>query len=80
MVFQMEKNAAPSEAMANRHTGKFTLYLSGYYYYSYLRQTRIVDDLFDTISNPTLIIEILLPSTANYYKGIKFDLYRKILR
>ena len=37
-----------------------------------------VDDQFDTVLNPTLIVEILSPSTANYDKGTKFELYRDI--
>lgn len=37
-----------------------------------------VDDEFDTIINPSVIIEILSPSTANYDRGSKFDLYREI--
>ena len=37
-----------------------------------------VDDEFDTITNPSVIIEILSPSTANYDRGAKFDLYREI--
>ena len=37
-----------------------------------------VDDEFDTITNPSIIIEILSPSTANYDRGAKFDLYRDI--
>ena len=36
------------------------------------------DNQFDTILNPTLIIEILSPSTASYDKGTKFELYRQI--
>lgn len=37
-----------------------------------------VDDEFDTITNPSIIFEILSPSTANYDRGAKFDLYREI--
>lgn len=37
-----------------------------------------VDDEFDTIVNPAVIIEILSPSTANYDRGAKFDFYREI--
>lgn len=37
-----------------------------------------VDDEFDTVVNPSVIIEILSPSTANYDRGSKFDLYREI--
>ncbi|HEY2727680.1 MAG TPA: Uma2 family endonuclease [Parafilimonas sp.] len=37
-----------------------------------------VDDEFDTITNPSILIEILSPSTANYDRGAKFDLYREI--
>lgn len=36
------------------------------------------DDKFDTITNPTVIIEILSASTRNYDKGGKFTLYREI--
>jgi Uma2 family endonuclease len=36
------------------------------------------DDKFDTIINPSVIIEILSPSTRNYDKGEKFTLYREI--
>lgn len=37
-----------------------------------------VDEEFDTITNPSVIVEILSPSTGNYDRGIKFDLYREI--
>ncbi len=37
-----------------------------------------VDEEFDTITNPSIVIEILSPSTANYDRGAKFDLYRDI--
>jgi Uma2 family endonuclease len=37
-----------------------------------------VDDQFDSLLNPAVIIEILSPTTANYDKGAKFDLYREI--
>lgn len=36
------------------------------------------DDIFDTVTNPSVIIEILSPSTRNYDKGEKFTLYREI--
>ena len=32
----------------------------------------------DTLTNPTLIVEVLSPSTENYDKGKKFDHYRRI--
>jgi len=37
-----------------------------------------IDNEFDTIINPAVIIEILSPSTANYDRGAKFELYREI--
>ena len=37
-----------------------------------------VDNEFDTITNPSVIIEILSASTADYDRGAKFDLYREI--
>ena len=36
------------------------------------------DDNFDTITNPSVIIEILSKSTRDYDKGGKFTLYRQI--
>lgn len=36
-------------------------------------------DRFDTATNPTVIIEILSPSTRDYDKGSKFTLYRDIV-
>ncbi len=36
------------------------------------------DDKFDTITNPTVIFEILSPSTRDYDIGKKFTLYRDI--
>lgn len=33
-------------------------------------------DTFDTVTNPTILIEILSEGTADYDKGLKFDLYR----
>lgn len=36
------------------------------------------DQQFDTVLNPSVLFEILSPSTANYDRGAKFDLYREI--
>jgi Uma2 family endonuclease len=36
------------------------------------------DDNFDTVTNPSVIIEILSKSTRDYDKGGKFTLYRQI--
>ncbi|MCA0455988.1 MAG: Uma2 family endonuclease [Chloroflexi bacterium] len=36
------------------------------------------DDYHDTLLNPTLIIEVLSPSTEGYDRGDKFTLYRTI--
>jgi Uma2 family endonuclease len=36
------------------------------------------DDYFDTLLNPTLIVEVLSPSTASYDRTKKFGYYRKI--
>jgi Uma2 family endonuclease len=41
-------------------------------------EPEFVDEEFDTITNPSIIIEILSPSTANYDRGAKFELYREI--
>lgn len=39
---------------------------------------KTTDDSFDTVTNPTVIFEILSKSTRNYDKGEKFTLYRDI--
>ncbi len=38
----------------------------------------LLDDNFDTATNPTVIIEVLSTSTRNYDMGAKFKLYRDI--
>jgi Uma2 family endonuclease len=37
-----------------------------------------LDDEFDTLLNPTLIVEVLSPSTETYDRGRKFDQYKAI--
>src|SRR5680860_98430 len=37
-----------------------------------------LDDEFDTLLNPTVLIEVLSPSTERYDRGEKFKLYRSI--
>lgn len=39
---------------------------------------QLLDDSFDTILNPTVVFEILSPSTQSYDRGDKFNLYRNI--
>ncbi len=36
------------------------------------------ENSFDTVTNPTVLFEILSPSTRNYDLGQKFELYRQI--
>jgi len=38
----------------------------------------MLDEKFDTVLNPTLLVEVLSPSTANYDRGNKAHLYRRI--
>ncbi|HQU91156.1 MAG TPA: Uma2 family endonuclease [Pyrinomonadaceae bacterium] len=38
----------------------------------------VPDGYLDTLLNPTLIIEVLSPSTADYDRGAKFDHYKTI--
>ena len=37
-----------------------------------------LDDSFDTLINPTVLFEVLSPSTEDYDRGTKFKLYRSI--
>ena len=39
---------------------------------------RFEDDVFDTLLNPTVIVEVLSPSTAAYDKREKFESYKQI--
>ena len=41
-------------------------------------EPKFVDDEFDTLTNPLLLIEILSESTENYDRGQKFKFYRSI--
>jgi Uma2 family endonuclease len=41
-------------------------------------EEKYLDSEFDTLVNPTIIFEVLSPSTENYDRGIKFKMYRSI--
>lgn len=41
-------------------------------------EPRFADAEHDALLNPLLIVEVLSPSTANYDRGAKFELYRTI--
>jgi len=41
-------------------------------------EPRFEDTVFDTLLNPTLIIEVLSPTTEKYDRGEKFDYYSRI--
>lgn len=41
-------------------------------------QVELADEAFDTLLNPTIIIEVLSPSTERYDRGRKFQHYRKL--
>ena len=41
-------------------------------------EPRSEDDAFDTLLNPTLIVEVLSPSTEAYDRGEKFEHYQQI--
>jgi Uma2 family endonuclease len=41
-------------------------------------EPRFEDDVFDTLLNPTIVVEVLSRSTAAYDKGEKFEAYKQI--
>jgi Uma2 family endonuclease len=41
-------------------------------------ESRFLDDHVDTLLNPTLIVEVLSPSTESYDRGTKFLQYRRL--
>ena len=41
-------------------------------------EPRFEDDVFDTLINPQVIIEVLSTSTENYDRGEKFDRYQQL--
>jgi Uma2 family endonuclease len=55
---------------------------SGLYTYpdavAYCGEPRLLDQHFDTLLNPILLIEVLSPSTEAYDRGRKFEHYRSI--
>jgi Uma2 family endonuclease len=55
---------------------------SGLYTYpdavAYCGEPKLLDNQFDTLLNPTLLIEVLSPSTEAYDRGRKFEHYQSI--
>ena len=41
-------------------------------------EPRFADDVFDTLLNPVVIVEVLSPSTAAYDRGEKFEHYQQL--
>ncbi|MDW8295676.1 MAG: Uma2 family endonuclease [Raineya sp.] len=41
-------------------------------------EPEFTDDIFDTITNPVVIVEVLSESTADYDRGAKFRFYQQI--
>lgn len=41
-------------------------------------EPRLEDEHFDTLLDPTVIVEVLSPSTAGYDRGEKWEMYRRI--
>jgi Uma2 family endonuclease len=71
------KNCQPYGSVLRIHIPKNTLYT--YPDISIIcGDPETTDANFDTITNPSVIIEILSSSTRNYDKGEKFTLYREI--
>ncbi len=66
------------------YTGDMRVRVEGARFYTYpdvvvtCGLPRFEDDQFDTLLNPTVIIEVLSPSTASYDPGDKFAYYRQI--
>ncbi len=57
-------------------------YVNGLYTYPDVTivcgEEKYADDKFDTLVNPTILIEVLSPATEDYDRGTKFKLYRSI--
>ena len=71
------KNCQPYGSDLRIHIPKNTLYT--YPDISIIcGEMELTDDKFDTVTNPSVIIELLSDSTRNYDKGEKFTLYRDI--
>lgn len=41
-------------------------------------ERKYIDGMLDTLTNPTILVEVLSPSTESYDRGKKFDHYRTI--
>lgn len=68
----------------NEFGSNLRLHVPGYSFYTYpdilviCGEPDFRTDTFDTVTNPSIIVEILSEGTADYDKGAKFDLYRYI--
>lgn len=55
---------------------------TGEYFYpdasAVCEKAQFAENIFDSLINPSLIIEVLSPSTERYDRGKKFQIYRKI--
>jgi Uma2 family endonuclease len=77
MLFLKGKNC-------NEFGSNLRLHVPGHSFYTYpdilviYGEPHFRTDTFDTVTNPSLIAEILSEGTADYDKGLKFDLYRYI--
>lgn len=69
--------AYPSDMRVQVHDRNF-------YFYTYpdvmvtCGEPVLSDEKMDTLTNPTVLFEVLSPSTEGYDRGRKFELYRKI--
>jgi Uma2 family endonuclease len=41
-------------------------------------EPQFADNVFDTVTNPSVIVEVLSPSTEAYDRGAKFESYRTL--
>jgi Uma2 family endonuclease len=78
------KEAACGCVSDNSDTRLFIPATGGYTYSDVVmtcgEEQRFQDDALDTLLNPTLIVEVLSPSTENYDRGGKFYRYRRFHR
>ena len=82
VMFYLRSKRAESGCSTSNSETRLFIPATGRYTYAdavmICEEQKYQDDVLDTLLNPTLIVEVLSPSTEAYDRGKKFQLYRSI--
>ena len=82
VMFYLRGKRSESECTTSNSETRLFIPATGRYTYAdavmICEEEEYQDDILDTLLNPTLIVEVLSPSTEAYDRGKKFQAYRSI--